>query len=222
VVAERDFLALLEDEDRRALHELGTTAEAAEGEAVLQQGDAADRVLVLTAGRCKVVASTPAGTHAVLGFRGPGALLGELALIDGSPRGAAVVAVEPVEMMVIGASVFRTYLAERPAASMALLAMLSRRLRDSDRRLAQFAAADTLGRLCGRLGELCEDHGEPGEDGAVHITLPITQEDLASWIGASIEATARALRQLRQLGWITTGRRAIVVHDVSAMLARAA
>ena len=103
-----------------------------------------------------------------------------------------------------------------------MLAMLSTRLRDSDRRLAEFAAADTLGRVAARLVELCDQHGDVSTPGSVRITLPITQEDLAGWTGSSIESTAKALRQLRSLGWITTGRRALEVHDLAALRTRAA
>ena len=137
----QELLALLGDEDRLALEQIGTVRRASRGQALLAQGQVADKVLVVREGRVKVVASTPAGTEAVLTFRGPGALLGEQALVDGSPRSATVVAVEDVEYLVVAASVFRAYLERRPRVALALLAMLSLRLRDSDRRLAQFGAA---------------------------------------------------------------------------------
>jgi CRP/FNR family cyclic AMP-dependent transcriptional regulator len=178
-------------------------------------------VLVLERGRVKVTVPTAAGSEAVLTFRGPGALLGEQALVDSMPRGANVVAVEPVQLLVIPASSFRAYLHERPQVALAMLAMLSARLRASDARLAEFAAADALGRVCARLVEIADEHGEPADGGAVRITLPITQEDLAGWTGSSLESTAKALRSLRSLGWITTGRRSIEVHDLEALRNRA-
>ena len=216
-----EFLGLLSDEDRAELERVGHRRTADRHEVLLALGDAADRVLVLEAGRVKVTVPTSAGSDAVLTFRGPGALLGEQALVDQRPRSANVVAVEPVELLVIAASTFRAYLAAHPNVALAMLAMLSTRLRDSDRRLVEFAAADTLGRVAARLVELCDAHGDTDAGGSVRITLPITQEDLAGWTGSSIEATAKALRQLRSLGWITTGRRALEVHDLAALRARA-
>ena len=218
----QEFLALLDDADRAALEAIGTARRSPRGHAVLAQGQVADRVLVLREGRVKIVASTPTGAEAVLTFRGPGALLGEQAVIDAAPRAATVVAVEPIEYLAVPASAFRAYLERRPAVALALLSMVSIRLRDSDRRLAQFAGADTLGRVATRLLELCEEHGESDGNGGVTITLPLTQEELASWTGASLEATAKALRSLRGLGWIATGRRTITVNDVEAVRARAA
>ena len=216
-----DFLSLLEDEDRRALEGIGTILTAPKGRILLAHGQIADKVLIVRAGRVKIVGVTSGGHQIVLAFRGPGALVGEQALVDGTPRAANVLAIEPVESLTIAASAFRAFLERRPRVALALLEQMSLRLRDADRRLAEFASADTLGRVAARLVELCEQYGEEAADGAVTISLPLTQEDLAGWIGASLEATAKSLRQLRELGWVATGRRAIVVHDLEAMRARA-
>src|SRR5438876_1322424 len=170
-----DFLALLGDDERRALEEIATTRRAQRGQVVLAQGQVADHVVVLRSGHVKVVASGPEGDDVVLTFRGPGALLGEQAVVDGAPRSAGVVAVEPLDMLIVPASAFRRYLDERPGVAMKLVAMLSRRLRDSDRQLVRFATSDTLGRVSARLVELCQDHGDTGSDGSVHVTLPLTQ-----------------------------------------------
>jgi CRP/FNR family cyclic AMP-dependent transcriptional regulator len=215
-----EFLGLLGAEERRELEQLGRRRSADRPEKLIARGDPADRVIVIEAGRVKVSVPTPAG-DAVLTFRGPGALLGEQALIEDLPRSADVIAVEPVELLVIAASAFRSYLHRRPNVALALLAVLSARLRASDRRLAEFAAADTLGRVSARLVELCDTHGELGEEGSVRVTLPITQDELAGWTGSSLESTAKALRSLRSLGWVSTKRRAIEVHDLAALRNRA-
>src|SRR3954447_18485632 len=168
-----DFLGLLDEHDRRELEAIGTPRRAARGQAVLSEGQVADRVILLRDGHVKVVASGADGQEVVLTFRGPGALLGEQAIVDGAPRSAGVVAVEPVDMLVVPASAFRRYLDERPRIALALVALLSRRLRDSDRRLVQFAPSDTLGRVAARLVQLCDEHGSSDAQGGVHIELPL-------------------------------------------------
>jgi CRP/FNR family transcriptional regulator, cyclic AMP receptor protein len=218
-----EFLALLTDADRRALEAICVVSKAPRGRVILAHGQVADKVVVLRDGRVKVVAPpTVTGDEVVLTFRGPGALFGELSLVDGGVRNSSVVAIEPVEYLVVAASAFRAFLEHRATAAFSVLAVLSRRLRDADLRLTQFASADTLGRVSARLLELCDEHGERTDDGSVRITLPLTQEELAGWAGASLEATVKSLRTLRELGWIETRRRAIVVHDLEAMRARAA
>jgi CRP/FNR family transcriptional regulator, cyclic AMP receptor protein len=216
-----EFLALLSDADRVDLEAVGRRQTADRGDVLMARGEVGDRVLVVESGRVKVSVTTAGGREVVLTFRGPGSLLGDQSLVDESPRSATVTAVEPVEVLVVAASTFRSYLATHPGVALAMMATLSARLRESDRRLAEFAAADTLGRICARLVELCETQGDLDGESAVRITLPITQEELAGWTGASIEATAKALRALRSLGWVATGRRVIEVSNVAALRDRA-
>jgi CRP/FNR family transcriptional regulator, cyclic AMP receptor protein len=216
----REFLGLLGAEELDELNGLGRSARADRGDVLLVRGDVADRVLVLREGRVKVVVVNRAGGDTVLAFRGPGALLGEQALVDDQRRSASVVAVEPVELLVIAASTFRAYLGRSPQVMLAMLALLSTRLRDSDRRLTEFAGADALGRVSARLVELCEARAASGTTGADAITAPITQDELAGWAGASLESTAKALRTLRTLGWVSTGRGAIEVKDLPALRSR--
>jgi len=80
-----EFLGLLGDEDRAELERIGHRRQADRPDVLLARGDEADRVLVLEAGRVKVTVPTASGTDAVLTFRGPGALLGEQALVEGGP-----------------------------------------------------------------------------------------------------------------------------------------
>ena len=218
--APAEFLFTLGARDRADLEAIGHVQTAGRGDVLLSRGDDANRVIVLTQGRVKISVITSNGREAILNFRGPGALLGDQALIDESTRTASVIAVEPVEYLSVPPSSFRSYLAGHPDVALAMLVTLSGRLRETDRRFTDYVAADTLGRVCARLAELCETQGDDCE-GGVRITLPITQEELAAWTGSSIESTAKALRQLRTLGWIGTGRRNIEVHDLDALRSRA-
>ena len=215
------FADALEPADRAALLALGHTREVEAGEVLLAQGDPSDRVLLLLEGRVKVALATRSGHSVVLAFRGPGALVGEQATIDGRPRGASVIAVERVELLVVAASAFRRYLLEHPAAALVLIAELSGRLRDADGKRAGHVTGDTTARVASRLVELCEQYGGPAGANGIRIELPMSQEELAGWSGASLEAAAKALRALRAAGWIETGRRRIVVRDLPALAARA-
>jgi CRP/FNR family transcriptional regulator, cyclic AMP receptor protein len=177
-------------------------------------------VLVLESGRAKVTYVTPGGRELVLRFCGPGELIGELALLDGRPRLSSVVALEPIRALVLPASDFRALLSEQPGIAWRLLGMLSRRFRDADLKRIEFGASDTVGRVARRLVELGERYGEE-RDGALHIELPLSQDELGAWTGASRAGVAAALRTLRELGWIETSRRHLVVTDIEALRARA-
>jgi CRP-like cAMP-binding protein len=186
----------------------------------MHEGGAGAEVMLLLEGRVKVYVVAADGREIVLGFRGPGELLGELSAIDEAPRSGTIEALEPVEALAISAAEFRALL-ERPAFAGAMLRALVRRYRDADLRRVEFAASQTLGRVAARLIELADHHGEPAGDG-IAITLPISQEELGAWTGSSREAVAKALASLRSLGAIRTERRKIVVLDRDALLRQAA
>jgi CRP-like cAMP-binding protein len=189
----------------------------ARGDALMHVGQVPRDVLFLVEGRVKVSTTTPAGRDVLLAFRGPGDLVGDLAALDEEPRSASVVALEPVQALAIGHAEFRAFLLERPAVALVLLRELSARLRDADAKRIQLAAYTTVGRVAFCLLELGERFGRDGE-----ILLPLTQEELASWAGASIESVGRALQQMRKLGWIETGRRTIRVLDPAGLAAATA
>jgi CRP/FNR family transcriptional regulator, cyclic AMP receptor protein len=102
------------------------------------------------------------------------------------------------------------------SAARELIRVLAGRLRDGDRKRLEFATLNTLGRVSWRLLELGERFGKPTDDG-VSVQLPLSQEQLASWCGASREATVKSLRALRSFNCITTGRRNVVIRDLEAL-----
>ena len=214
------FLAELGEDERAALERRGTVRRHAAGEVLFHERDASDRVVVVRAGRVKVASVTDDGREVVFAFRGPGDLLGELSAIDGAPRSATVSAVEEVEAVSVAASEFRAFLQDHPRVALLLLEMLSRRLRDADRKRVEFAAYDTVGRVAARLVELAAAHGQPAGAG-VRITLPLSQDELAGWTGSSREAVSKGLQMMRSLGWVETGRRRITVLDLEALRRRA-
>lgn len=186
------------------------------GSIILHAGDEPTGVLVLVEGRVKIAAPSAEGRDTVLGFRGPGDMVGELSAIDGRRRSASIGALEPVVALALAMSDFQRLLNSRPGIGVALLKVLASRLRAADVDLAAFGAHDVLGRVALRLIELCSRYGSSGESG-VAITLPLTQEELAGWTGASREAVSKALNTLRGLGWVETRRRELVVTDMDAL-----
>jgi CRP/FNR family transcriptional regulator, cyclic AMP receptor protein len=217
--AAEDLLEALSAEQRAELEALGAPRRYARGQPIFYVGQVPDDVVVVHSGRVKVSRPTRDGREVVLAFRGAGALLGELGVIDGRPRVASVIPLEPVEAIAIPGPAFRGFLERHPSAALALLGLLARRLRDADAKRQESASLDALGRVGSRLLELCERYGEDAGDGAIAITLPITQDELAGWTGASIEAVGRALATMRGLGWVQTRRREITVVRPDALRA---
>ncbi len=206
-------------QDRSALEELGTVRNYAQGDVLLWEGDHADLVMIMRTGRVKVVTVAESGYETLLAHRGPGDLIGEMAVIDGETRSASVVAVEPAQVVVVSAEAFRTFVATHPQVVRALVSSITRRLRESDRRRSDLGAYPTDIRLARHLLELAEGHGDRQPDGSVAITLRVTQRDLAAAIGSSRESVGRDLRDFRSAGLIVNRGRTIVVLNVVTLRA---
>jgi CRP/FNR family cyclic AMP-dependent transcriptional regulator len=215
-----EFLDELAPDERTALFAVGRQRRVLAGGYLVTEGGPSDAVYIVLSGRVKVFSSTDRGGEVVLAVRGPGALIGELGAIDDRPRGASVTALEPVDALVLTGEAFRGYLHAHPRLLFRLLVAVTVRLRDADRKRVEFGAHDAVGRVASRLVELADRFGEPSGD-YVRITLPITQDELAGWVGASREAVVKALRGLRDRGYIETRRRAVVVCDLAALRRRA-
>ncbi len=179
---------------------------------MFHEGDHSDFVVVIVEGRVKVVVHGLDGTETLLSVRGPGAIVGELAGIDDSPRLATALALDPVTALVIPAPDFHEFVERHPSAAVALLRVLVGRLREADRRRAEFGALDVTRRVAQLLADLAAE----GEDGGDHV-VRLSQHELAGMIGASRESVARALTALRAEQVVTTGRRTVSVLDLDRL-----
>lgn len=188
----------------------------ARGRILMHARQAPDRVILIRSGRVKVCVPTPSGREVVLAYRGEGELVGELAALDQQPRSATIIALDHVDALVVSHQVFRAFLLDHPAAALWLLQMVSRRLRDSDAKRIEFSTTTTISRVAAQLLELSDRFGR-AEEGGVHISLPLTQEELAGSTGASVESVARALHTMRTLKCVETRRRGIRVLDRTAL-----
>lgn len=214
------FLSKLTDDEARAFEERGTTRKFARGGTIFAEDDRSDRVALITQGRVKISYHTAEGREVLLSVRGPSDLLGEMSVLDGLPRSATAVALDPVDALILSGEDFREFLRANPRVALLLLEMLSLRLREADAKRIEFGAFDTVGRVAQRLVELSARFGETTERG-VRITLPLSQQELAAWTGASREAVSKALHSLRQRGLIETHRRGITVLDPEGLMRRA-
>jgi CRP-like cAMP-binding protein len=210
------FWEQLDAADRDAVIAIGRTRAYRAGEVLFIEGDEAHHVLVVLSGRLKLTRSSLDGREVLIELRGPGELIGEMGSIDDSPRSATATVTEPVEAVVVPAGRFRQLLIERGSVAFAVLSSTAARLREANERRLEAGGGASLGRLCGRLVELAAGC-PPAGDGAIDIVSPLTQQELAEWIGVSRDAVVLGFRRLRELGWVETGRRRIRILDIEAL-----
>jgi len=114
---------------------------AADGMEVIREGDGGDFMLILVEGRVEVRKQDRWNTPQPIAMVEPGHTLGEMSMIDGAPRFATCVAVEPVLAAVLGRESLARIIVEQPLIGakfmMELVLMLSQRLRATSDRLMQ-------------------------------------------------------------------------------------
>src|SRR5688572_21113675 len=125
----KEFLQSLTSEERAELQSIGTTQRVDEDQVLIERGEEADRVVVVLSGSVRV-----SRDGVELAVRGPGALLGEMAIVDHRPRSATVEAVEAGEILSVPANNFRGFVGSHPRAAIAVIEQLGRRLRQAERR----------------------------------------------------------------------------------------
>jgi CRP-like cAMP-binding protein len=177
------------------------------------EGDGPHDVTIVESGDVKVVTTASNGSEVVLDVIGPEELLGELSALDGEPRSATAIALTDCQVTSIPVDRFLGYLQDNPMSMGALLAVVVRRLRQANRRQLEVSTTDALGRVCTRLDEMATRYGSDDGFGPVRIELAINQTELAQWCGLSREAVVKALRKLRQLGWVSSDDGVITIED---------
>ena len=193
------------------------------GQYLWYQGDDGDQLLVVASGLLKIVVSSEQGDEVVLATLGRGEVIGELAVLDGCPRSASVVAVEPTTVMLLPRGVVIALMREHPEVLDAVLRSLSGLVRRRGRgRPAR--AADSLPRPRGgggpkrRRGRPAH-HAGPAE--STVIDLRLSQSELAAMVGASRPAVNRAIQVLATRGLIALDGRVIELRDLPGLRRRA-
>jgi CRP/FNR family cyclic AMP-dependent transcriptional regulator len=137
------------------------------------------------------------GKEIILAWLGPGEFFGEMGLIDGSPRSASVVAVEPCELLVLARTNSSAACRTTSRWRRKLMQILVRRLREADRNIESLALLDVYGRVA-RLLLDCRRK----RDGKRVVKKKISKQDMARMIGASREMVSKVMRDLELSGYI--------------------
>ncbi len=125
---------------RKSLARLGRAAverKFAQGEVIVREGEAAAAFFMITKGRVAVVRGEGAKRSDVFNEIGAGGFFGEMSLLDGAPRMASIKALEDTECLVLSRWDFMAELRTTPEIAVAMLPILSQRVRDLDARLGE-------------------------------------------------------------------------------------
>jgi CRP/FNR family transcriptional regulator, cyclic AMP receptor protein len=208
----------LTEHERLNLRRAGTVRTWAAGAVLFHEGDLSDVVLVILQGSVKVITNSSTGHRRLLAIRWCGDVIGEVSGICGTPRSATVQTTDRAETLAIPRAAFMRILQQSANATVELIKVVGERRRHADLERTEFGGSSVAQRVSTALVELVAQH--PTTIGGT-VTLPVTQDELASLAATSRSGVARTLVPLRQQEVVATMPRQIVILDVEKLRAAA-
>ena len=195
----------LHDDVLRTIAASGVVRSFPKQTVLIHEGDVGDSLYILLSGRVKVYASNAAGREVVLNFHGPGEYVGEMSL-DGAPRSASVVTMEPTTCAIVNRAQLRDFIAANPEVAQHLIQTLIRRARSATENVKSLALSDVYGRLVRLLNALAVEH-----DGKHVVQERLTQQDIADRVGASRDMIGKLMKDLVGGGYLSVEDRLITI-----------
>lgn len=181
------------------------------GVRVFHEGDSSDACYIVRAGDLRVTREHPDGRAIALATLGPGDFFGELAMIDGGSRSASVETLADAELLALPAVDVRRVIAENGDIAAKLIVAITRRLRETNERVARQSFQTVPSRVAGVLAQLIAEEAIPEDREGV--TVRMTQADLAQLAGTSRESVSRFLATLERAGVVAVGRGRVTVLE---------
>ncbi len=165
---------------------------------VINEGDEAGSLFIILSGKIQAYLSNESGRTVTLSTQESGSFFGELSLLDGEPRSASVITLEPTSCILIPRNAFLSWLKDHPDAAICIIHSLTRRIRTLTESVRGLALSDVYGRLVKTL------HGMANEcDGGWVIEGKPSHQDLANVVGCSREMVSRIMKDLGRGGYIS-------------------
>jgi len=203
------LLGALDDASLDALAARASVARYHRGDPVVVEGEPGGDLLVVAAGRLKIVSRSSEGVAVVLGLAAAGDTLGELSLMDRGPRSATVEAAEPSVVVRVPGEAVREAIRTHPDLAEELIAQQSAMIRRVSGMVADLVFLDVPRRVAKYVVERVDHRG--------CADLGLSQSELAAAVGGVRQTVNAALRGLERRGWIRMEGRSVMVRDRTAL-----
>src|SRR4051812_11420966 len=180
------------------------------GVRVFHEGDHSDACYIVRSGDLRVTREHSDGRAIALATLGPGDIFGELAMLDGGTRSASVETLSDCALLGLPATDVRRVIADHGDIASKLIVAITRRLRETNERVARQSFQTVPSRVAGVLAQLI---AEEASDERPQITVRMTQADLAQLAGTSRESVSRFLATLERAGVVRVGRGRVTVVE---------
>lgn len=210
------WLAALPPEEARRLRRAAHKRTFESGSLVFSPARHPEFVYVLERGLVRIFRVSASGDEVSFGYVHPGEVFGELAAFADKPRESFAEAIRRSVVWAIPRKDFMRVIKSHPTVTFEVGRQIEGRFKRIEGRVEDLALRDTYSRLARVLLQLSDEFGEP-RDGSISIEFPLTQSDLATFIGASRQTISTALRQMTEQGLVFREGRRFCLSDPGAL-----
>lgn len=188
----------------------------ASGESVFSEGEPCTGLYVVQSGHIRIFKSSAGGREQVLSIDGPGSSVAELPVFDGGNYPASVTAIEDATLLFVSKQDFQALCLTHPQVALKVLRVVGARLRRLVGIIEELSFTTVRHRLAAFLLRLARAEGKRTDNG-IEITLPVSNQELASQIGTVRELVSRNLSRFQSEGLLKVDGRSVVIADVKTL-----
>jgi CRP-like cAMP-binding protein len=186
------------------------------GETVFSEGEPCNGLYVVESGHLRIFKSSASGREQVLSIDGPGNSIAELPVFDGGNYPASVTAVDDATLLFVSKLDFQALCLAHPQVALKVLRVVGARLRRLVGIIEQLSFTTVRHRLASFLLRLARTGGKTTADG-IEVTLPVSNQELASQIGTVRELVSRNLSRFQSEGLVKIDGRIVIIRDRKAL-----
>ena len=215
-LAKASLFAGLTEDELSFLTQRAVSRRYKAGEIVFGEGEPCSGLYVDETGHVRIFKSSASGREQVLSIDGPGATIAELPVFDGGNYPASVAAIDDATLLFVSKQDFQALCLAHPQVALKVLRVVGARLRNLVGIIEELSFTTVRHRLASFLLRLAQREGKRTSQG-VEVTLPVSNQELASQIGTVRELVSRNLSRLQVEGMLKIDGRSLTICDLKAL-----
>ncbi len=208
VVSEIPLFAGLSKNHLSDIEKLAVEKKYVKGEIVFSEGDDGDGFYVVVEGQVKIYKASADGKEKILHIFGPGAPFGEVPVFTGRSFPANAEALAKTSLLFFPKRSFVDMITKNPMLALAMLGVLSMRLREFTVQIEHLALKEVPGRLASYLIYISKE-----QESAKSVELDISKGQLASLLGTIPETLSRIFSKMSSRALVEVDGKTIWLLD---------
>ncbi len=182
------------------------------GEVIVRRDEEGQTFFIIVSGAAHVTVITAEDKQSILATLKRSDFFGEIAILDGEPRSASVIAADNCKVLMLHRKPFLEILHRFPKITIQMLIEMSKRLRKSDRQINTLSLMSAYGRVAEVILRIAKEQGCRNGNIIIIPERP-THQMIAEMAGTSRETVSRILSTLQKKRYISIERKRMIILD---------